>query len=352
MIFNKNYSFFNDNIEFVSSLKSNAISITPKKKSLAQKISIITRSIFDLATLLINFKHGKLIFTTPNIPSYEMFFEKSKIEDCTVINYHTTKIFHDFNGERVHNIGLFTKLFDIKFLKRKESKRIYNFYFLLLKIIKYDEIFIPCYYDNVTLNLVLSKTNKKITEIQHGSIINFFPYSRPSPIKLVDEIYVNNEKTKKFLQENLYKNFETKITLKPFKYSDDYEFSESKETIVLYCSSIEVNGIHPVLYAFIKENRDFKLKIRMHPRESSKKIFSDILELIDIEYDFDELKDWKDNMSNYNLIVITPWSSIAEESTELSIKTIIIDPIGRKRFKHLIDNNICQYSNNLKDTLK
>jgi hypothetical protein len=107
-----------------------------------------------------------------------------------------------------------------------------------------------------------------------------------------------------------------------------------KENLILYCSSIEVNGIHPVLYNFLQNHNLFKLRIRMHPRETSKKIFSDQLNSVNINYDFDEFNDWKDNLNNYNLTVVTPWSSIAEESTDLSIKTIIIDKIGRDRFKH------------------
>lgn len=348
---NKINSFFKENHDYISSLNNNNNSVLIIKKSFIFKLSIVFRNLIDLLKFLLKFKHSKIIFTTPNIISYENFFNERCLKNTSVLNYHTTKITNTFSGQKVYNIGFWSKIFNNKFLKRNRSSSTYKFYKLLLNFINYDEIFIPCYYDEVTFNLISICNNKKITEIQHGSIINFFPYSRPSPIKLVDEIFVNNIQTKNYLEEHLYKDFKAKVILKKDINLDSVKYCNLKEDMILYCSSVEVNGIHPVLYKYLQKSNLFKLRIRMHPRETSKKIFSDQLDSINIKYDFDKFNDWKDNLNNYNLIVVTPWSSIAEESTDLSIKTIIIDKIGRDRFKHLIDDNVCMYTNDLKKIL-
>lgn len=341
-------SFFKENHKYITSLNNNNNSVPIKKKTFILKLSIVLRNLIDLLKFLLKFNHGKIIFTTPNITSYENFFLSRSFKNTSVLNYHTTKIMNTFSGQKVYNIGFFAKFFNSRFIKRKESVSTFKFYKLLLNFINYDQIFIPCYYDEVTCNLIFICKKKKITEVQHGSIINFFPYTRPSPIKLVDEIIVNNIQTKNYLEEHLYKDFKVNITLKNEMKLNPVKFCNLKENLILYCSSIEVKGIHPVLYNFLKNHNRFKLRIRMHPRETSREIFNDQLNFKNINYDFDEFNDWKQNLNNYNLIVVTPWSSIAEESTDLSIKTIIIDKIGRDRFKHLIDDNVCIYTNDLK----
>ncbi|HAW08139.1 MAG TPA: hypothetical protein DCW42_03070, partial [Bacteroidetes bacterium] len=70
-----------------------------------------------------------------------------------------------------------------------------------------------------------------------------------------------------------------------------------------------------------------------------------------IKYTFDDSENWLVGNPIKNLIVISPWSSSIEDSYDNGFITIIIDPVGKERYKHLIDNKRCFYSDNIFKTL-
>jgi hypothetical protein len=60
---------------------------------------------------------------------------------------------------------------------------------------------------------------------------------------------------------------------------------------------------------------------------------------------------WYDNLPE-NTYVISPLSSVIEEAIELGLKAVVIDETGFKRYKPIIDNVKCFYTNNLEEFFK
>ena len=119
---------------------------------------------------------------------------------------------------------------------------------------------------------------------------------------------------------------------------------------LLYASTLEFNGLHPVFKDFLRRNTNKELHviIRLHPREMDKKdLFSQELSEYRIKYEFDNSKNWLEGNNIKNLIVISPWSSIIEEAVDNEFTSIIIDKVGKHRYGSLIDNKNCFYSEDL-----
>ncbi len=66
--------------------------------------------------------------------------------------------------------------------------------------------------------------------------------------------------------------------------------------------------------------------------------FASFMQNFKCSYEFDNSKNWLEHNTIKNLIVISPWSSTLEEAYDNGFTAIAIDPIGKKRFEHYIDN--------------
>ncbi len=110
---------------------------------------------------------------------------------------------------------------------------------------------------------------------------------------------------------------------------------------ILYASTLELNGLHPVFLDFLKNtnHKDLTVKIRLHPREQNPETeqkFTEQIGSCGIEFMFDTSKNWLEATSESNLIVISAWSSILEEAFDNGFKAITIDAMGAKRFNYLL----------------
>lgn len=355
-------TLFEENSSFTKSLiQSNKTKQIEKGKDVLGKTKIVVFSLLDLFILCAKFFriHTKLIFIAPNQIQYEIFLKDVDLKDAIIINYHHTKLIRKIHKQKVYNLGIILGLILRIFNSTKSAIKLLNisnfFYVCFLKMFKIKQVYTPCYYDYVAFSLIMEKNRTfSIIEVQHGTINNFFPYTRPTSFKLVDEIWVNNLRTKKYLENNLYKDVQVIINLKQIerKLQVKYNFTE---TILLYCSSIEINGLHPVILDYLttaKATSNTKLLVRLHPREKMNvELFRSQLTNSKIAYSFDDSADWTLYAESANLIVISPWSSVIEDAYELGIKSIVIDDFGKKRFQDIIDNKLCFFTNDLKSIL-
>jgi hypothetical protein len=333
-----------------------------KNKINLKKMGLFFLSFLDF--ILLNIKYvsnnkNNFIFLTPNLINYEKYFLSQPFNKNNIfINYHSTKYLAFIEKNKIYNIGILFYVIT-KFFNRniKLSSKIKNYQkFYIPKIFKYklENVYFPSYYDLLCMSFILyEKRHYKIIEVQHGSIIDFFPYNQISSFKLVDKVIVNNSRTIEFLKQNLYKKIEVDFEIKK---SDTFNKIRLKNSNfeILYCSSIETNGFHKNFKNYISKGKNhLKLKIRVHPREKNK-IPQFIHELksyknsIEIDYNIN----WIENIQNNSLIIVTPWSSIAEEAYDLNIYIIIIDEVGKKRYNSIIDNKFCYFSENIEETIK
>src|SRR5690606_19389980 len=109
-------------------------------------------------------------------------------------------------------------------------------------------------------------------EVQHGSMINYFPYIKKSPLKVIDTFYIKNQATIDFLKNHLCKDYDCQYKLIP--YPTPKRFAKPGKHI-LYASTVELNGVHPEFLKFLNDykNNDLTVYIRLHPREKDKKEF-------------------------------------------------------------------------------
>ena len=333
-------------------------------------IAVSIKDFFYLKFLLLFFpsfftnKH--IVYTAKNFCSVD---EKGNLEDRILkpimkdniifINYGKEYLIKKINGESVFNIGGIVKVKSF-FIRRKFSNRMrifkayQNINNKILKNLNNNFVYTLCFYDLNGFSLSFSMYRNKITlvEVQHGSVINYPPYREPSPIKIADIFYVKNEATKLYIKNNLSKNFPANYKLIPYPKSN----LAYKEGIhILYASTVEFNGFHPVFIKFLESNKlnNITVRVRLHPRErNNEPVFKSVLEQHNIEFEFDESKNWIESNTIKNLIVISPWSSVIEDSFDNDYQTIIIDEVGKKRFNHLIDNKKCYFSKDIVETLE
>lgn len=264
------------------------------------------------------------------------------------------------NNQKVYNIGGITKI--LKFLYSSENVKMKYFKSYQLindsifsRFLKKD-IYLLWFYDLNSLSIIFSKHRQKLhlIEVQHGSIINYPPYKKPAPVKIIDTFYVKNQLTIDYLKNHLCKNFECNYNLIPYP-ENTKVFKEGIH--ILYASTVDFNGLHPVFIRFLesKKKENLNLQLRLHPRERTpdkKLMFEKKMLELNVKYTFDENENWLESNIIKNLIVISPWSSTIEDAFDNNYKTIIIDPIGKERFKHIIDNVNCFYSDDIEKTIK
>jgi hypothetical protein len=298
-------------------------------------------------------------FCTLEKGKYQSRFVKSVLsENIVFINHGKEHYINSIDDRKVYNVGVLVKIVGF-ILYKKKNNNVKNFMshtfinnFILGKLTN-TNVFTLCHYDANGLSLIFSKYRPqfKLIEIQHGSIINFYPYQKPVNFNIIDMFYVRNLKTIVFLKTHLAKKYLANYELIPYAKNN---LIKKEGTHILYASTIETNGFHSNFISFLKnqELNNLNLIIRLHPREKdNKSIFETEIKKHNLSYRFDDSKNWLESNDIKNLIVISPWSSVIEEAVDNQYKTIIIDEIGRKRFADLIDNKICFYSKNLYEVL-
>lgn len=301
-----------------------------------------------------------IVFISPNLCFFKNnqftipLLEPINLKNNWYISHSKERYISKINNQKVYNLGGVVQVFNYFKFKGEtaKSKTVYLHKWIndsFLKKFKNVTVYTLCYYDNNGLSLVFSDYRKNfiLTEVQHGSMINFYPYQKPANFPVVDTFFVRNEATVNFLKANLAKNYNANYHLIPYPETNLF-FHEG--TSILYASSIETNGFHPVFLEFLKNNKISNLNIivRLHPRELDKKsIFENQLKNLKIKYRFDESKNWLLANQIKNLIIVSPWSSVIEEGIDNGFTTIIIDEMGLKRYEDYIDNNLCFYSKDI-----
>jgi hypothetical protein len=361
-------NFKNQSILEKSNPKRTTISYSIKK--FINFITLLIVSIFDFTILLIkicflknSIKNKKIVFTAKNFCNLKNGKLVDRVvkplfsEDIIFINSSKEYILGNINNQKVYNIGGITKVL-FYFLKGSDNNlKYFRAYSIvnncILRNLKEQYLYILWFYNLSSLSIIFSKYRKNfiLCEVQHGSIINYPPYSKPSPIKIADIFYVKNEKTIDYLKEHLNKNYDCEYRLVPYPMIDR-KFVPGIH--LLYASTVEFNGIHPVFLDFLSRANfeNLNVIIRLHPREKEKKFFfRSQIEPFNVNFEFDESENWLIGNPIKNLIVISPWSSSIEDSYDNEFITIIIDPVGRQRYEHLIDNNLCFYSDDIFKTL-
>ena len=361
-------NFKNQSIIEKSNPKRSTISYSLKK--FINFITLVIVSIFDFSILLIktcflknSIKNKKIVFTAKNFCNLKNGKLVDRVvkplfsEDIIFINSSKEYLLGSINNQKVYNIGGITKVL-FYFLRGSDiNLKYFRAYSIvnncILRNLEDQYLYILWFYNLSSLSIIFSKYRKNfiLCEVQHGSIINYPPYSKPSPVKIADIFYVKNEKTINYLRKFLNKDFECEYRLIPYP---KIERMNIPGIHILYASTVEFNGIHPVFQNFLAriKNKDINIIMRLHPREKDKKnFFLEQINKFHIKYTFDDSENWLVGNPIKNLIVISPWSSSIEDSYDNGFITIIIDPVGKERYKHLIDNKRCFYSDNIFKTL-
>lgn len=363
--------------EFDFKNQNNAVAaneLEDQEKDLFRSVKVgwfIFRSLLDFTSLLLKlrfeptFSEGKrFVFTARNLCT-EMNGEledrivKPLFQDNIVFISHSKEYYlRQINGEKVYNIGGMVKLLSL--VRNRNSSRLMRIFIAyrsvndaIAKRLNGNGVFTLCYYDLNGLSLAFSnyRKNMKLGEVQHGSIVNYPPYVKPSPIPIADVFYVKNQETIDFLKSHLCLNHKLEYELIPYPEAQ-LEFVPG--THVFYASTIEFNGLHPVFKEFLSKNKDENLHVivRLHPREREKEaLFKEQLSKYNINSEFDRSKNWIEGNKIKNLIVVSPWSSTIEDSYDNGFATLVIDPVGKERYAHLMDGKRCFYSDDLGTTL-
>ncbi len=350
-------------------VQTKIVSTTNKSSSFFSKIIFINKCMLDFIVLHIHLSNKKyqskeIVYTASNFCTikngkYEDRIVKPLFTNNILFINQSKEIFIDeINNQKVYNIGGLVAILRFFYLNKSLKMQIFYSYQLINDsiFIRFSKknIYLLWFYDLNSLSISFSKYRHKLflIEVQHGSIINYPPYAIPAPIKVIDAFYVKNSATIHYLKNNICKvyNCDYKIIN---NYSEQQKLKAEKLQI-LYASTIEFNGLHPVFIAFLEKiNFNFaKIHIRLHPREKDKKdVFINQLSKFKIDYTFDSSENWLEVLNFDNLIVISPWSSTIEDAYDNQYTTIVIDPVGKKRFENLIDNKKCYYTNDIEQIL-
>jgi len=332
---------------------------------LTKSIKILVLGLIDLVSLFwqlrnirkkrCNIYYTHSCFIKPINKHFDdnLYGDLLKQKNSIFISYDRYDYYKKVSNIKVFNLGIVIKILQkIKIIKRTtEQLNTDNWLFINEAICKHlnnNDIYIPAYSNEVGFSLVFNKYRNryKLIEIQHGSVINYPPYSFISELPLVDIFYYRNESSKLFLERNLFSKIP--IILKPLK-KDKINLQPSTEfTEILYISSYEFNTIHPVFAKFLRCNpKNCHIRIRLHPRQSSlESFFISALRDLNCNFEIDKSKNWYTNIPE-NTIVISPLSSVIEEAVDNKLLTIIIDETGASRYNYLIDNKHCYYSQDL-----
>lgn len=259
----------------------------------------------------------------------------------------------NIEGIKVYNIGIVVKLISkLKVHKKLSLQNDFNIWYpiqnFICKRLNKNTVYIPVYSNGVGLSLVFNKygENFKLVEVQHGSVLNYPPYSFVSNLPLVNVFYYRTEKDKCFLEDNLFSKQTVEFLKIP---QEEITFlSKTNRIEILYVSSYEFNDFHPVFKKFINNvPQNVFIRVRLHPRQSNlEAVFSKQLEKNNVSFEIHKYSNWHENLPS-NTIVISPFSSVIEEAANVGLKAIIIDSLGNQRFKYLLDNENCIFSDNL-----
>ncbi len=331
-------------------------------------VKLLALSLFDLFCLILNsFKNSEQKTILYLARNFTVLDENGNLyyrlplpvidENTILINHSKIDFIRKVNNKRVYNIGHLIKFISLFYINKEKFINHFCAYKkineILVLILKPKSIITLCFYDMNGLSLIFSKCRSKfeLIEIQHGSIINYPPYLEPCIYKPADTFYVKNIETIAFLKANLAKNFECKYEL--IKYPEVPRMKKPGINI-LYASTIEFNGFHPVFIKFLKEQtlKELNLIIRLHPREREKEdIFRSFISKFDVKFEFDNSKNWLESNVIENLFVVSPWSSTIEDAYDNGYISIIIDPVGKERYSHLINGKSSIYTDDLIKTL-
>ena len=317
--------------------------------------------VFQTLLLLGYQKNKSFVYTAYNFCDVKEGMLKDRVhkplqlKNYVYINSSKEIYISKIDGKRVYNLGGLVKL--LAFFMNYGSKKMN--YFMAYQYVndslfwhaKQRKIYFMWFYDLNNLAISFSKYRYRlnINEIQHGSMINYPPYMHAAPIQLVDTFYVKNVQTIAFLENQFCKNFTCSFKLIPYPAKN----VKPKEGIhILYASTIEFNGLHPVFISFLQHNnlKNVHIQVRLHPRERNPKkiqLFENQFKELDVNFKFNDSENWLIDNKIENLLVISPWSSTIEDAVDNGYKTVIIDPVGDKRFHYLFDNKRCIFTSNL-----
>lgn len=336
------------------------------RRSLVRKVAMSGRGLFDYLQLIfkaIRRQHAQnIVFVSRNLVLYERFFSGKDLESAIFINYHQTHLVRSFAGRRVFNVGVVVGAIK-KILSGGQSLlrdvRLFDgLYSPIRRLLGGACVYIPCYYDASGLALILNtkRAAYEVIEVQHGSVCNFGPYSRPVSFKAADRFIALDRRSAEYVRRHLFAKVPTKVETTEAQPLEATHRIENEVPVILYCSSVEVNGIHEKFVTFLRacETKDsFRLKVRLHPRELDRKaLFSHQLRELGISFEFDESGDWLTGNPYLHMIVVTPWSSVVEEAHRNGIPSVVLDNFGKERFGDLIDGELCWFAGEPCSTLR
>lgn len=289
----------------------------------------------------------------------DVLFDKLINSNAIMINYDRYLSYARINNTKVYNLGIIVKMLQKTNLIKRETLQTntHNWLFLnniICRNLNNNNIFIPAYSNEVGFSLVFNnfRNHFKLIEIQHGSVINYPPYAFVSNLKLVDVFYYKNDFSRKYLEEHLFLIHKARMILMPkvkVQFIPKTDFIE-----LLYISSYEHTTLHPVMSSYLEsiDISSVNFRLRLHPRQQNlENNFVFLLNKIGVRYELSHTKMWYDNLPE-NTYVISPLSSVIEEAIELGLKAVVIDETGFKRYKPIIDNVKCFYTNNLEEFFK
>lgn len=331
--------------------------------------NLLLFSIFDFARLYLkvrfnknSLKNKRFVYTARNFCNLvdgklvDRVVKPLFTDNIIFINPSKEILLDEINGQKVYNLGVLVKFLSFFYRDRAQFMCYFKAYSLvnnaIIKRLERHEVYVLWFYNLNSLSLIFSafRQNICLIEVQHGSMVNYPPYSKSAPVKIADVFYVKNQPTIEYLKTHLCLNFPAEYRLIPYPRQKRGVFPGFH---MLYASTVEFNGLHPVMQKFLAKIRqdDFHLIIRLHPRERDKEfLFIEQMTAYKVNYQFDRSENWLEGNNIFNLIVVSPWSSTIEDAYDNGFQTIIIDPVGRERYQHLIDNQRCFYSDNLSQT--
>src|SRR5690606_35674435 len=198
------------NIKFDSQLGDEVFKNTKEVNPVLQKIKVlgfIVLCFFDFLILkfvlfIPKYRNKKIVYTTPRFTTTvhgvveDRILTPLFIDHILFINHSLENRIWRINGQKVYNIGGVVKV--LSFFQRQSSLTMRNFYAYqkvnqwILKKLAGKEIYLLLYYDLNSLSIILSpyRNTLKLIEVQHGSMINYFPYIKRAPLKVIDVFYV------------------------------------------------------------------------------------------------------------------------------------------------------------------
>jgi hypothetical protein len=343
------------------------VNSTSKNKKYFKSLYHAFLAVMDLAVLLLKlpkiknsqkailYIHPSFIKNATQNPT-ENFYKGIKPKNNHIyFSYDKYIYLKKIEGIKVYNIGIVVKLISkLKVHKKLSLQNDFNIWYpiqnFICKRLNNNTVYIPVYSNGVGLSLVFNKyrENFKLVEVQHGSVLNYPPYSLVSDLPLVNAFYYRTEKDKYFLEDNLFARQTVELLQIP---QEEITFlSKTNRIEILYVSSYEFNDLHPVFKNFINNvPQNVFIRVRLHPRQSNlEAVFSKHLEKNNVNFEIHKYSNWYENLPS-NSIVISPFSSVIEEAVNVGLKVIIIDPLGGKRFNYLLNGENCVFSDNLSD---